>query len=189
MNWRALLTVGLLAGALLSGWALWLQRDRDEATGTVSRRPDYVLNDFEVVVLNQEGKESFTLTAPRLARDPDVRTMDITTPLFQIPPSPGSQASAWEVRSDTGWVAEKADEVRLRGNVRADSTNADGKPVKIRTDELNVFPDARRATSTAAVTVTQPGLILNGRGLEADLDAKRIILKNDVKARYERTAP
>ncbi len=189
MNWRAILTLALLAGALLSGWALWLQRDRDEAVGPVSKRPDYVLHDFEVVVLDKVGQEAFTLSAPRLERDPDVRTMDIATPLFQIPPKTGGQSSAWEVRSQTGWVSATGDEVRLRGNVRADSTNADGKPVKIRTDELNVFPDTRRATSTAAVTVTQPGLILNGRGLEADLGAKRIILKNDVKARYERSAP
>ena len=81
------------------------------------------------------------------------------------------------------------EEVRLRGDVRADSTNAEGKPVNIRTDELNLFPDARRATTVAKVTVTRPGLILNGRGLDADLDAKRITLKNDVKARYEGTAP
>jgi lipopolysaccharide export system protein LptC len=189
MNWRALLTVALLVGALLSGWAMWLQRDRGESRGPISKRPDYVLHDFEVVMLDQQGKEAFTLTAPRLERDPDVRTLDIATPLFQIPPKPGSQASAWEVRSQTGWVSERGEEVRLRGDVRADSTNADGKPVKIRTEELNIFPDARRATTVAAVTVTQPGLILNGRGLEADLTAKRITLKNDVKARYERTAP
>jgi lipopolysaccharide export system protein LptC len=115
--------------------------------------------------------------------------MEIATPLFQIPPRAGSGASPWEVRSHSGWVSPKGEEVRLRGDVRAESTNADGKPVKIKTDELNIFPDARRATTVAQVTVTQPGLILNGRGLEADLDAKRIILKNDVKARYEGTAP
>lgn len=189
MNWRALLTVALLAGALLSGWALWLQRDRDDSSRPVGKRPDYVLHDFEVVVLDQQGQEAFTLTAPRLERDPEVRTMDIATPLFQIPPKPGSGASAWEVRSRTGWVSAKGEEVRLRGDVRAESANADGKPVKIATEELNIFPDARRATTVAQVTVTQPGLILNGRGLEADLGAKRITLKNDVKARYERTAP
>lgn len=188
MNWRAVITLALLAGALLSGWALWIQRDRDEATGPTGKRPDYVLHDFQLTVLDVDGKEAFTLAAPRLERDPDVKTMDIATPLFQIPPKTGSGASAWQVRSQTGWVGAKGEEVRLRGNVRAESTNADGEPVKIATEQLNVFPEAKRATSAARVTVTQPGLILNGRGLEADLDAKRITLQNDVKARYERTA-
>ena len=189
MNWRAIGTLALFAGALLSGWLLWQQRDRDTATGPIGKRPDYVLHDFQATVLDEDGRESFTLDAPRLERDPDVRTMQIATPQFHIPPRQGSQASPWDIRSQTGWVSEKGEEVRLRGGVNARSTNADGKPIKVVTEELNVFPDARRATSAAQVTLTQPGLILNGRGLDADLDAKRITLKNDVKARYERAAP
>ncbi|MDR0183097.1 LPS export ABC transporter periplasmic protein LptC [Lysobacter sp. UC] len=189
MNWRAIGTLALLAGALLSGWMMWQQRDRGTATGPLGKRPDYVLHDFQATVLDEAGRESFTLKAPRLERDPDVRTMDIVTPEFQIPPREGSQASAWRINSESAWVSEKADEVRLRGGVRARSANADGKPIQVVTDELNVFPDARRATSASQVTLTQPGLILNGRGLDADLDAKRITLKNDVKARYERAAP
>ncbi|MDI9240622.1 LPS export ABC transporter periplasmic protein LptC [Lysobacter sp. LF1] len=187
MNWRAMVTVLLLIGALLSGWLLWSQRDRGGRGVTAAQRPDYVLHDFRLVVLDENGRESFTLSAPKLARDPNVETFDIATPLFQIPPRSGSNASAWEVRSQTGWVSAKGEELRLRGQVHADSTNADGKPIRIATEELNVFPDDRRATSTVAVTVTHPGLILNGRGLEADLNAKRITLLNDVKARYERT--
>lgn len=189
MNWRAVATVMLAIGALLSGWLLWSQRDRGERAGAPAGRPDYVLHDFRIVVLDENGRESFTLSAPKLARDPDSRTIDIATPLFQIPPRAGSKASAWEVRSQTGWVSAKGEELRLRGQVLADSRNADGEPIRIATEQLNVFPDAKRATSAVAVTVTQPGLILNGRGLEADLDAKRITLQNDVKARYERGAP
>jgi lipopolysaccharide export system protein LptC len=189
LNWRALATLALMAGALLSGWMLWQQRDRGTATGPIGKRPDYVLHDFQVTVLGDDGREAFTLNAPRLDRDPEVRTLQIATPVFHVPPKDGSKASPWEIRSQTGWVSEKGEEMRLRGGVQADSTNADGKPIKVTTEELNVFPDAKRATSTAKVTVTQPGFILNGRGLEADLDAKRIILQNDVKARYERAAP
>lgn len=187
MNRRAVVTLVLLLGALLSSWALWTQRDRDDVVGTVAKRPDYVLSNFELVVLNELGTEAFTLIAPKMERDPDVRTLDIATPLFQIPPREGSGATPWEVRSQTGWVSEKGDELRLRGQVHAQSTNADGKAVNIKTEQLNVFPNTRRATSAAPVTVTQPGFILNGRGLEADLDAKRVTLKSDVKARYDRS--
>ncbi|MFC3816843.1 LPS export ABC transporter periplasmic protein LptC [Lysobacter sp. GCM10012299] len=177
----------LLIGAVLSTWALWSQRDHDTVAGGGSDRPDYTLHDFELTVLDVQGKEAFTLIAPKMERDPKVKTLDIATPLFVIPPKAGSKATPWEVRSQTGWVSEKGEEVRLRGGVKAQSTNADGKPVSIVTDHLNVFPDGKRATSTAAVTVTQPGFILNGQGLEADLDAKRILLKSNVKARYDRS--
>lgn len=186
MSWRGLLTLILLAAAALSGWALWSQRDKP-VSAQGSARPDYVLKDFEVVVLDQLGKESFTLRAPTLTRDPNVKTMDITTPLFLIPAKPGTSGGPWQVKSQRGWVSAEADEVRLRGQVHADSTNADGKPINITTEELNVFPDANKATSTVPVRMLQPGLIMNGSGLQADLETKNVIIPN-VKVRYEAKA-
>ncbi|QQP95961.1 LPS export ABC transporter periplasmic protein LptC [Lysobacter enzymogenes] len=187
MNWRFLSTVVLLAAAALTGWAWWSQRDKP-AAGKAQSRPDYVLTDFNVVVLDQEGRESFTLRAPKLTRNPADKTMDVTTPLFLIPAKPGSNGGPWEVRSQRGWVNAEGDEVRLRGQVKADSTNADGKPVNIATEELNVFPDTNKATSAVAVNMIQPGTIISGLGLDADLETKNIVLKSNVKARYEAKA-
>lgn len=184
MSWRVLLTALLLIAALGTSWMVWRGREVN-TPGTVNRvRADYVLRDFEMVALDQQGREAFTLRAPQLARSPAHKTIDIATPLFIIPPRTGTGAP-WEIRSHTGWVSAKGEELRLRGQVLASSTNHRQQPIRIATEELNVFPDAKRATSAVAVTVTQPGFILNGRGLEAMLDAKRVILKNDVKARYE----
>lgn len=187
MSWRGWLTLILLSAAALSGWALWSQRDKP-VVGKTKARPDYVLNDFEAVVLDKEGKESFTLRAPLLTRDPTIKTMDITTPLFLIPAKPGASGGPWQVRSQRGWVSAEADEVRLRGQVKADSTNAEGKPINIATEELNVFPDANKATSAVAVKMVQPGTILSGLGLDADLESKNVILQSNVKARYEAKA-
>lgn len=186
MNWRFLSTVILLAAAALTGWAWWSQRDKP-ATAAKQTRPDYVLTDFNVVVLNKEGRESFTLRAPQLTRNPADKTMDIVTPLFLIPPRTGGNGGPWEVRSQRGWVNGEGDEVRLRGQVKADSTNANGKPINIATEQLNVFPDANRATSDVQVQMIQPGTILTGQAMEADLDSKNINLK-DVKVRYEAKA-
>lgn len=187
MNLRTLATLVLLAGAALSGWALWSQREDDRGDGAADARPDYVLNQFEVVVLDKQGVESFTLRAPRLERDPRTKTMDIATPLFLVPAKAGGTGGPWEIRSQRGWVSEQADEVRLRGQVRADSTNANGKPINLSTEELNLFPDANKATSQAAVKMVQPGTILNGLGLEADLETKNVDIHN-VKVRYEAKA-
>ena len=185
MNGRTIIVVLLTVVASLTGWSLWQKRLKDQGQTVPTGRADYVLQDFELVALNEQGQESFTLRAPRLARDPNAKTMDITTPLFLIPPRAGSQGEPWEVRSKTGWVSAKGEELRLRGDVKADSQTVDGKTIQMRSEQLNVFPRDRRATSSSAVTLTQPGLILNGRGLEVDLDAKRALLKSNVKGRYE----
>ena len=188
MTWRTATTWILLVAAIASGWMLWRQSAPESASPKAQFRPDYVLNDLELVALDNEGRESFTLRAPRLTRDPTAKSMDLQTPVFVIPPRPGQTGTPWEVRSATAWVAPKGDEIRLRGQVRADSQDQQGRPVRIATEELNVFPNTKRATSAVNVAMTQPGFILNGRGLDAQLDAKRIVLQSDVKARYERTA-
>ena len=52
------------------------------------------------------------------------------------------------------------------------------------TEELNVFPQQDRASSPGVVTITQPGSILRGRGLETNLASKRYELKSQVHSRY-----
>ncbi len=187
MNWRTAAILVLLAGALLTGWMLWSQRHPDGARTDAASPPDYILNDFELIALDADGRESFTLRAPRLERDPDSKTLDITTPLFIIPPREGSEAGAWEVRSRTGWVSAGGDEIRLRGEVLADSEDTGGRRTRIATEQLDVFPEDKRAESPVKVKVTRPGLTMNGHHLVADLERNRITLK-DTRSRYEDTA-
>ena len=184
MNWRLALTLSLLAAAIVSGWSVWKHRPEAVVDAGNAQRSDYLLHDFEIVVLDRQGHESFTLRAPFLERHPGDRTMSLQSPLFLIPPKRGSDAAPWEVRADTGWVSAEGDELRLRGDVVASTTGSASKPVKMTTEQLNVFPDSKRATSAVAVTVTQPGSILRGLGMEALLDSRRVRLKSNVRVRY-----
>jgi lipopolysaccharide export system protein LptC len=188
MNWRAIVTVVLLVGALVSGWSVWNQRNKEvEPTGPAARS-DYVLIDFELVALNPLGKESFTLRAPRLARDPNEKTLDIATPLFLIPPGTRAGSDAWEVRARNGWVSEDGEQLRLRDRVTAVSSGATGPRTSMTTQELNVRPDVKRADAPGKVVITQPGSILTGRGLQLDLASKQYSFKSEVHHRYVPTA-
>ena len=184
MNWRALLTLVLLVAAVVSGWSVWTHRPDRATAAAAETRSDYTLHDFELVVLDKRGKESFTLRAPELTRNPGDRTMALATPLFLIPATEGSGNAGWEVRARSGWVNADGNELRLRGNVDARTTGDQGKPVRMRSEQLNVFPDAKRATSAAPVTVTRPGSILRGQGMTALLDSKRVRFASNVKVRY-----
>lgn len=187
MSWRGWLTLALLIAALVTGWSVWRQREATPTTIASETRSDYVLEDFELVALDKAGQEAFTLRAPRLVRDPAEQTLDIATPIFTIPAGPNASTGDWDLRAQRGWVSAEGDEVRLRGDVHARSVDADGRPLSMTTQQLNVFPETKRATSPVETTLRQPGLILNGQRLDAELDAKRMHLE-DVKARYERTA-
>jgi lipopolysaccharide export system protein LptC len=183
MNWRAPLTVVLVLAALVSGWSVWKQHRQDQAPVVSGARADYVLEEFELVSLNKQGKESFTLRGPRLAREPSKKTIDIATPVFVIPPGESASGQAWEVRASNGWVSPDGDELRLRGNVHGTSVGA-GPQTTLATQEMNVFPETRRATAPGKVVITRPGSILSGRGLQLDLASKRYLFKSEVRHRY-----
>lgn len=186
LSWRGTVSLLLLVIAAISGWSLWSKRNApSETVAAAGGRPDYVLHDFTLVALDAQGRETFTLRAPKLARDPGTETLEIVTPLFLIPPREGSSnGDAWQVRADTGWVSAEGDELRLRGAVKAESDGSTEVPVTITTEQLSVFPEADRVTSPVAVTINRPGSILRGDGLEVNLASKQYTLQSEVRSRY-----
>lgn len=187
MNWRVAATLVLLAAAAGSAWLL-LSDDAAPAPepGTAAGdRPDYVLHDFELVALDEQGRESFTLRAPVLARDPGTREMEITTPLFLVPPS-REGGDAWEIRARTGWISDGAEELRLREDVEARSDGTGLAATTLNTPALSVFPGDDRIATTEPVTIVQPGSTVRGVGLEGDLAGGRYTLQSEVRIRYDR---
>lgn len=182
MSWRGILALLLLVGALFSGWSAWLQQDEMTPEAAETQRSDYVLHDFELVTLDAEGKESFSLKAPSLQQTPGASTMELTAPVFLMPDQHGSH---WEIRSKTGWVNEKSDEIRLRGDVVANSPMGATRPTVVNTEELDVFPQQNLATSPAVVTITGPGSTMRGTGMRAHLSDKRVELLSKVKLSHE----
>lgn len=180
MSWRTGLTIILLLAVIGSGWSVWRHSHDTPEPGT-TKRADYVLRDYEIVSLDSEGKETFTLRGPQLQRDPGAKSMSLRTPLFLVPDRNGAY---WEVRSSHGLVPEDGKELRLRGDVVVTSPVQTPPQTRIETAELNLFPQANRATSAVAVSVTRPGLTMRGRGLEADFNRQQVALLSDVHARY-----
>lgn len=181
MSWRGPVILLLLLGALVSGWAVWKHRRPPPAAGTASDRPDYVLHDFELISLDSEGKESFTLRAPRLERRPDDATMSLTTPVFKVPDGAGEY---WDIRAKQGWVSADQKEIRMIGEVKANSPADDLRPITMNTERLNVFPRQNRAATDAVVTIVQPGSILRGRGFAVSTATKRYVFRSEVQSRY-----
>lgn len=190
MSWRGVLTLVLLAAALVSGWSVWNHRAPEPVRGPASGRSDYQLYDFELVVLDDQGNEAFTLRAPQLARRPGDESLDLETPtfLFPIKGDPGEEegeARLWTMRSNKAWVSPAGDEVRLVGDVRADGPGTDGMAAAMRTERLDVFPRAERATSDERVTVSNGSSIIHsGRGLRMDLANRHYQFLSDVEFRY-----
>ena len=117
-------TLLLLVAALVSGWALWRQSGSDLPVVAGNGRPDYVLHDFELVALDDQGQESFTLRAPSMLRNPDERSMRMATPVFLLP---DRHDRYWRVSSRDGWISPDGDELRLVGDVQVASPPGERK--------------------------------------------------------------
>ena len=183
MNLRILPIAALVLIALGSSWMLWQLYQR-EAPATLYGPPrsDYTLIDFDLIALDDKGQESFRVTGPMMARHPFLGTMDIEQPRFRFPDSDGLP---WNARADRAWAAADGKELRLRGDVEFDGPPREGSGrVELRTPLLNIFPDVREIKSDALVNITSPGATLQGRGLHADLDARRFQLLSEVRADY-----
>ncbi|RZA17527.1 MAG: LPS export ABC transporter periplasmic protein LptC [Lysobacteraceae bacterium] len=180
MSWRATLTIVMALGAIASGWSVW-RLSRPAEDGVLQTRPDYVLRQYELTSLDKQGKESFTLRGPVLQRDPADKTMELATPVFLVPDRVGRY---WNVRAQRGVVPAGGGQLLLTGDVVATSP-ADAPPsTRIDTQQLTLFPGENRATSPGVVTVTRPGLTMNGHGMRADFDRQQVSLLSQVRTRY-----
>lgn len=180
MSWRSGLTVFLLLAAIACGWSVW-RFSGGGAEAAAATRSEYVLHDYEIVSLDSQGTETFTLRGPRLQRDPGAKSMSLETPLFLVPDRNGAY---WDVRAQRGLVPDDGKELRLRGQVVATSPAQAPPTTRIETEELNLYPSENRAASAAVVTLTRPGLTMRGRGMRADFDRQQVSLLSDVHTRY-----
>ncbi len=184
MSWRTGLGVVLLVAAVVSGWSAWRMRERAAPAAEQAQRSDYVLRDFELVVLGKDGAESVRLQAPEMHRSRADESLEIATPVFLVPAEPGP----WRLGAERGWVSPEGDLVRLEGDVAGDSDPASPTPTRFRTTRLELLPDQDLARTDQPVQLTQPGLRQTGTGMQANLKTGQYRLLSKVRTRYEPSA-
>lgn len=182
MNTRTILGGVLLAAALISGWSLLRNRDSGPMAAADEGSVDYVLHDFTVTALDEKGKESTTLSAPKLERARADQTLTVALPVFQMPDEQGNH---WTLKAQNGWVSATGDQLKLRGDVSGDSPTSGGTPpTTFRTDHLDVFPKDNTARTDALVTMTRPGMVQSGVGFEVDSKNNTYHFLSQSKGRY-----
>lgn len=182
-----IVAASLLAIAVVASLAVWEMRPKAPAGRSSSDRSDYILENFELTSLDEDGSESFTLKAPHLERDPGGKTLSITEPEFSFP---DKKEGRWLVTSNSAWVGEKGAEVRLTDQVEMLGPPSPlGDRTRFSTAHLQIFPKQNLALSDDAVTISRADSILHGTGLRADMQSHHIQLLANVKGRYAPARP
>lgn len=182
-----LLSTILIGVAIVAGTALWHLRPAAKPPTASASRSDYILRDFELTALDEQGNESFSVAAPYLERDPGGKSLSMQLPAFSFPDRKNGR---WQATSNSAWIAEKGVEVRLNQQVRlVGPPSPRGERTRFATEHLQVFPKQDLALSEDPVTVTRADSILQGTGLRADMKSHRIQLLANVKGRYAPPRP
>src|SRR3546814_6067266 len=126
----------------------------------------YSLDNYELVVLDDTGRESFTVHGPILSRDPNTSEWFLNQPRFSFPSATGAP---WLAQAHNGWVSAHADEIRLQQDVQVlGPVQPDGERARLDTAAITVFPKQKLARSSDSVTITRGASKLRGRGMETN---------------------
>lgn len=169
--------------AVATQWLLWLRREAPDDPFVGPPRSDYDISNFSMSALDAEGELSFSVRAPRAARNPGPGSFDIDAPRMVLRDAEGID---WNVSANRGWVRADGRELRLLGDVQLmRRTDRPEAAIEMRSERIDAHLDPNLITSPLAVTIERPGSILTGIGLRADIDRKRIKLEDQVHGRFE----
>jgi lipopolysaccharide export system protein LptC len=173
----------MLALALLT---FWLERAvREEELHPSLRRhdPDYVIDNFRVVNYGPGGAVESSLTARKMIHYPDDDLTEIALPRLveTKPDKPRTEVSALR-----GALSQDGEEVFLFDNVLLQREATDARSeVRIETSALHFVRSRSLVRSESDVRITEERQVISGRGLEYDLDAGRMALRERVRGRFE----
>ena len=173
----------MLSLALLS---FWLERAvRDEETHAALRRhdPDYIVENFRVVNYDLGGVVESSLTARKMIHYPDDDSTELSLPHLV---ETKRDRPRTEVSAMRGALSQDGEEVFLYDNVLLQREATDTRSaMRIETSALHYVRNRSMLRSDRDVRITEERQMLSGRGLEYDLDAERMALRERVRGRFE----
>ena len=128
---------------LLSMWLQFglIEKEQVEFDGNERHDPDYYIENFTAVGMDEKGERRYVLEAERLVHYPDDDTALLDNPhIIQYEEG----APPRHTYSESGWISSDGNEVLLTGNVRviqnAGGTEDSGRTV-LTTEKMRIYLD------------------------------------------------
>jgi lipopolysaccharide export system protein LptC len=169
----------------------WLVRQLDTSSVDKNRAlvksPDYYIEDFHMTTMDQQGQPERRLEAEYMEHYPntDIKTLQSAYLVMYQPTSP-----AWHVRASRARVSGDHQVIDLFGEVQIWREGTSGsRELEIETEDLTVYTKAHYGETLKPVVIRTPHSESHGTGMQAYLDEGRLILKSQVRTRYEALHP
>jgi len=186
MERKLVLTIALLAAlALITQVLVWVYATRNAAPAFVGPpRSDYTLTNFNVDALDVDGQHAFSISGPRLTRRDADGSIFVATPKYEII---DNSRNLWKGDADSAWVNKDGSIMKFEGRVQMRrQPTATVTPVELKTSDLtvtsekNASPPKKTLETAELATITDPGHVVHGVGLKADMGMKVVELLSDV---------
>jgi lipopolysaccharide export system protein LptC len=171
----------LLAGAIVSAFIVsgtWKEATKP-ARAELSLA--YYLDQAELTGTGPDGKMLFQVQTRRAAQSLGTASIEMDgVRMIYGPPT----ALPWEINANTGRISTDASIIELSGDVVAISATEGNSPTIIRTQQMDIDPATRQASTTRKVTLEFDGRIVNATGMRANFETNELQLLSNVNGKF-----
>ena len=175
-SWVALSALTLLAFGLYTVLERLEKQAKRERVVTLPP-VDYAFTGVDYSALDSAGKLRVRVSAATMAHARIQKSLVLTSPrVLRFADEAGQQI----MTSNRAQVFDQGRRVQLDGNVQMQSRGADQRVTRIKTQDLTLLNEEKRAFTDGAVEIQQNSARLTGRGLRADFINQVIEIQHDV---------
>ena len=170
------LLIGAAAG---SAWLLnWLSADPGNALQADARAPDYYMEDFTTLTMNQDGEPKNKLSADFLAHYPHNNSTELVRPRMEIF---REDKLPLYINAETGRLTGDDDTILLQGIVEMREYDDAGSAVlEVNTSQVKVLLEEEYAETEKFATIITNSAVITGTGVRAYLPESRLeVIKHE----------
>ncbi len=181
-EWSPLLPLLLLLAGTY--WlSLQVKPPPHKADDSKRHDPDYIVDNFSAITLDQQGLPRFMMSARKMVHYPDDDSTHLDEPQLNsfYPDQPAIIAF-----SRKGEISSKGKDVFLRDDVKLiRAASAAQSEMSLSTDYLHVIPEQDMADTDRPVTLKDAHNVIHATGLKFDYKARVVTLLSQVRSQHE----
>lgn len=176
---------------LLAMSTTWLLSQLDShpvgKSPALDESPDYYIEDFQMTSMDENGQPKRRLAAEYMEHYPNTNIKKLTSAYLVMYQS---ASPTWHVRAARARVSADNQVIDLLGEVRIWREGMSGvRDLEVETEQLTVYADSHYGETLKPVVIRTAHSESHGTGMQVYLDEGRLILKSQVRTRYEAIRP
>ena len=184
-RWKVAFSLIIIAG--ITYWLLdMLIIDDKEELAKLAHHPDYYMENFNTLKMNEDGAPKNHLTASYMAHYPDNNTTELDYPKLKIFKENDEPIN---VSADKGWVTSGNEIILLIGNVYLHQVNSSGEMhLELMAKDARILIDQKYAETDKPATLITKNSVTNSKGMRIYLQEQRMEFLNNVRTTIEKNA-